>query len=109
MLAGTYLKEISHNFILPTTDPDYYDGYHIFNIRHKKRDDLKQFLYENGIKSEIHYPLPPHKQNAMKFMNSFSFPISEEIHNTTLSLPVSSFHTLNDIHKVIKILNNFKN
>lgn len=107
-LAGIYLKEISSNFIIPSVHPDFFDCYHIFNIRHDKRDKLKQFLYENGIKTEIHYPIPPHKQNAMKFMNSLSFPISEEIHRTTLSLPVSSFHTVDDVQKIIKILNEFK-
>lgn len=107
-LADLYLSGISKNFILPVTHPDYYNGYHIFNIRHGKRDKLKQFLLDNGIKTEIHYPLPPHKQNAMKFMKSFSFPLSEEIHSTTLSLPISSFHTVDDVLEVIKILNDFK-
>jgi dTDP-4-amino-4,6-dideoxygalactose transaminase len=107
-LADLYLSGISKNFILPATHPDYYNGYHIFNIRHSRRDELKQFLLDNGIKTEIHYPLPPHKQKAMKSMNSYSFPLSEEIHATTLSLPISSFHTSADINKVIRIINSFK-
>jgi dTDP-4-amino-4,6-dideoxygalactose transaminase len=49
----------------------------------------------------------PHRQNAMKFMSSLSLPISEEIHSTTLSLPISSFHTPEDIEQVIKALNSF--
>jgi dTDP-4-amino-4,6-dideoxygalactose transaminase len=107
-LADVYLKGISSNFVLPAIDPELYNGYHIFNVRHNERGKLKQYLLENGVKTEIHYPLAPHKQNAMKFMNSFSFPISEEIHRTTLSLPVSTFHTVDDVTKVIKILNDFK-
>jgi dTDP-4-amino-4,6-dideoxygalactose transaminase len=107
-LAELYLSGISGNFTLPVTHPDYYNGYHIFNIRHNKRDQLKQYLLDNGIKTEVHYPLPPHKQNAMKSMNAYSFPLSEEIHRTTLSLPISSFHTAEDVKEVIKVLNDFK-
>jgi dTDP-4-amino-4,6-dideoxygalactose transaminase len=107
-LAEVYLKGISSNFILPAIDPNYYNSYHIFNIRSNERDKLKQYLLDNGVKTEIHYPLAPNKQNALKFMNSFSFPLSEEIHRTTLSLPVSTFHTVNDVTEVIKILNGFK-
>lgn len=106
-LAELYLNGISDKYILPATHPDYYNGYHIFNVRHEKRDLLKQYLLEKGIKTEIHYPLPPHKQNAMKYMNSFSFPLSEEIHRTTLSLPISSFHSTDDVKTVIKVLNEF--
>jgi dTDP-4-amino-4,6-dideoxygalactose transaminase len=106
-LANLYLSGIPDNFIRPVTHPDYYNGYHIFNIRHTERDKLKQFLYEKGIKTEIHYPLPPHKQNALKSMNLMNFPLSEEIHKTTLSLPISSFHTVDDVNRVIEILNSF--
>jgi dTDP-4-amino-4,6-dideoxygalactose transaminase len=106
-LAKTYINGISGNFITPDIDPDFFDVYHIFNIRHKKRDELKQFLLENGVKTEIHYPVPPHKQKAMKFMKSLKLPLSEEIHRTTLSLPISTFHTGEDIQQVIRILNNF--
>jgi dTDP-4-amino-4,6-dideoxygalactose transaminase len=106
-LAATYFEGISSEFIKPSVHPDYFDVYHIFNIRHKKRDELKKYLLENGVKTDIHYPVPPHKQKAMKFMNDLKFPISEEIHCTTLSLPISTFHMIDDILSIIKILNNF--
>lgn len=106
-LASAYFKEISENFVTPSINPDFFDVYHIFNIRHKKRDELKQYLLDNGVKTEVHYPVPPHLQKAMKSMKSLKFPISEEIHNTTLSLPISSFHTFDDIKTVIKLLNDF--
>jgi dTDP-4-amino-4,6-dideoxygalactose transaminase len=107
-LASLYIEGISGDFIIPNIHPDFFDVYHIFNIRHKKRDELRQYLLDNGVKTEIHYPVPPHKQKAMKFMNSLNFPVSEEIHSTTLSLPISSFHTVDDVQKVIKIMNDFK-
>jgi dTDP-4-amino-4,6-dideoxygalactose transaminase len=106
-LAEAYKNGISHNFITPAVHPDFFDVYHIFNIRHKKRDKLKQYLSDNGVRTDVHYPIPPHKQKAMEFMKSLNFPISEEIHHTTLSLPISSFHTHDDIEKVIRVINSF--
>lgn len=106
-LAQTYINGINGDFIIPNVHPDFFDVYHIFNIRHRKRDELKDYLLSNGVKTEIHYPVPPHFQKAMTFMKSLKLPISEEIHNTTLSLPVSVFHTLEDIQHVIEILNKF--
>lgn len=107
MLAEIYLQGISENFVKPATHNNFLDVYHIFNIRHKRRDALKKYLLDNGIQTEIHYPVAPHKQNAMHFMKELSFPVSEEIHATTLSLPISTFHSPEDIEHVIKILNCF--
>jgi dTDP-4-amino-4,6-dideoxygalactose transaminase len=82
--------------------------YHIYNIRHAKRDLIKQFLLEKGILTEIHYPIPPNKQRAMRgILDKEVTPISEEIHNTTLSLPISYYHTEGDVLKVIETINRF--
>jgi dTDP-4-amino-4,6-dideoxygalactose transaminase len=107
-LAELYIKGISGDYITPVQDPDFYDVYHIFNIRNNRRDELKKFLFENGVKTEIHYPVPPHKQKALEFMDSLILPISEVIHKTTLSLPISLSHNSDEIKKVIGIVNNFK-
>jgi dTDP-4-amino-4,6-dideoxygalactose transaminase len=63
---------------------------------------------KNEIKTEIHYPLAPHKQKAMAGILEGDYPISEEIHETTLSLPISYFHTEEDIMQVITALNKYK-
>jgi dTDP-4-amino-4,6-dideoxygalactose transaminase len=82
--------------------------YHIFNIRHKQRDELKEYLVKCGIKTDIHYPVSPNKQIAMKgIIDHVSCPLSEEVHNTTLSLPISYCHTEEDIYKVIEAINDF--
>jgi dTDP-4-amino-4,6-dideoxygalactose transaminase len=107
-LANIYFGGLKGEFIVPQVNKDFYDVYHIFNIRHKKRDKLKEFLLNNGIMTEVHYPVPPHQQKALAEMNTLKLPISEEIHKTTLSLPVSSFHTDADIQQVIQFLNNYK-
>lgn len=107
-LANIYLNHLDNQFIKPVTNNDYYDVYHIFNIRYKDRNKLKDYLSENNVKTEIHYPIPPINQKATKglFSNS-STPIAEEIHNTTLSLPISFFHTEEDVYKVIEVMNKF--
>ncbi len=107
-LAQLYIKGLKSDFIKPHVHPDYYDVYHIFNIRHERRDYLKDYLLQNGVKTDIHYPVAPHHQRAMQGMLKGSpFPISEEIHRTTLSLPISFFHTEDDIEHVIEIANRF--
>jgi len=106
-LAKLYFKGVDRKYILPAEHPDFFDVYHIFNVRHARRDELKNFLFERGIKTEIHYPVPPHQQKAFSEMNSLKFPVSEEIHHTTLSLPVSYFHTEDDVLFIINNLNEF--
>ncbi len=104
-LAQLYLNNLDDRFIKPVVDGDYFDVYHIFNVRHSDRDALKDYLLKNGVKTEIHYPLPPNKQKSMENFIKGDFPISEEIHNTTLSLPISYFHTKDDVLKVISVMN----
>ncbi|NCQ18741.1 MAG: aminotransferase [Ignavibacteria bacterium CG_4_8_14_3_um_filter_37_9] len=107
-LAKIYFENLKDDFTKPVDDKNYFDVFHIFNIRHTKRDKLKEYLLKNGIKTEIHYPVPPHKQKAMEgIIIEKDFPISEEIHATTLSLPISFYHTEDDIYRVIEAMNKF--
>lgn len=107
-LADIYLNNLNKNFILPIIDKDYFDVFHIFAIRHEKREKLKEYLLRHDIKTEIHYPVAPHNQKAMQgIIEEKDFPISELIHKTELSLPISYFHTEDDIYKVVEVLNNF--
>lgn len=106
-LAAIYRKNLNANYVLPHETSETYDVYHIFNVRHSKRYLLKEYLLNNGIKTEIHYPVSPNKQKALSHLNLGDFPISEEIHRTTLSLPISTFHTEDDIYKVIEVMNRF--
>lgn len=106
-LAKIYNEGINPSFIKPVIHPDYFDVYHIYNIRHPKRDELRQYLLEHNIKTEIHYPVAPHKQKAMRGIISGSYPISEEIHATTLSIPISFCHSEEDINIVVDYLNSF--
>lgn len=107
-LAFLYQKNLKSDFVKPQIHPDYHDVYHIYNIRHPRRNELKEYLLHKGIGSEIHYPVPPHRQNAMMgILDHYALPVSEEIHNTTLSLPISFFHKISDIEKIIEVMNEF--
>lgn len=106
--AKLYLDHLREDFIKPVVDPDYFDVYHIFTIRHPKRELLQQYLLKNEIQTMIHYPIAPHKQPALQgFFKGESYSITEEINNTTLSLPISYIHTVDEIYKVIEVMNKF--
>lgn len=107
-LANIYHAILKADFIKPVRDPNHFDVFHIYNIRHEKRDAIREFLLKHEIKTEIHYPVPPHKQKALAaFYAGKSFPVSEEIHKTTLSLPISFGHTADDVARVAEVLNRF--
>jgi len=107
-LAAIYDKNLNPSFIKPTAALDYHHVYHIYNILHPERDRLKQYLLENNIGTEIHYPVAPQHQTALKgHLKSDDYPISLNIHQTTLSLPCSFAHTEEEIYHVVQILNNF--
>ena len=107
-LAALYQNGLKKDFILPHDDENYFDVFHIYNVRHKKRDVLKEYLLKHEIRTEIHYPVAPVKQRAMKgIIDHFETPIAEEIHQTTLSLPISFFHTDENILRVIDVMNQF--
>lgn len=110
-LAALYLKQLPGQVVLPVVEEENFDVYHIFNIRTQRRDELRNYLLENGVRTDIHYPTAPHRQQALQSrFQGTSFPISEEIHRTTLSLPISTIHTSEDVLKVCALITKyFKN
>lgn len=81
--------------------------WHLFIIRHPKRDKLQDYLKEQGIQTMIHYPVPPHKQKAYEAWDERSYPLSEKIHQEVLSLPISQVSDKDEIRKIIKVLNQY--
>lgn len=107
-LAKIYLENLKSDFILPVVQDNFQDVYHIFAIRHQQRDKLKEFLLKNEIQTEIHYPVPPAEQKALKnVLDKTHFPLAKQIHQTILSLPISYFHTENDVLRVMEVMNRF--
>jgi dTDP-4-amino-4,6-dideoxygalactose transaminase len=82
--------------------------WHLFVIRHPKRDSLQRYLNDNNIQTLIHYPIPPHKQKAYTDWGEMKFPITELINNEVLSLPMSQIMQDFEIDFVSSLLNRFK-
>lgn len=107
-IAKRYLSEIKNSKIqLPFYDYSENHIFHLFVIQTEKRDELQQYLLENGIQTQIHYPIPPHQQKALPQLHQLSFPITEKIHKEILSLPISSVLTSDEITTIITILNQY--
>jgi dTDP-4-amino-4,6-dideoxygalactose transaminase len=81
--------------------------WHLFVIRHPKRDQLQKYLLENYVQTLIHYPIPPHKQRAYKEWNTLRYTITENIHTNILSLPVSNVIELKEVEIIVRYLNDF--
>lgn len=107
-IANAYLEGINNtNLILPVvSDPDSH-VWHLFVLRTSNRDKFHQFLFDNGVQTVIHYPVPPHKQSAYKSMNSLNLPITEEIHKTILSIPIDISMSDEDVNTVINACNRY--
>jgi len=108
-IANYYYDHIDNPLItLPTRLPDAHNVYHLFPILCEKRDALQAHLTENGIQTLIHYPIPPHQQQCYKAWNSLSFPITEQIHQQELSLPISPVMTMVEAEQVVGAINAFR-
>lgn len=102
-IAEQYIDGIrNREIILPNKSVGGNNVYHIFPVRCKKRDQLQEYLEENRVQTMIHYPIPPHKQEAYREWNGRSYPVSEEIHATELSLPMSPTMTDEQVRYVIE-------
>lgn len=106
-LAKAYFAHLPDWVDRPVEHADEFDVFHIFAIRHLQRDALRHWLLEQNVKTELHYPMPPHRQVAMVGILSGDYPIADELHATTLSLPISFGHTEEDVIEVCARLARF--
>ncbi|EIF50998.1 DegT/DnrJ/EryC1/StrS aminotransferase family protein [Sulfurovum sp. AR] len=104
-IAAYYLQNIKNeNIVLPVVRNIDNHVWHLFVIRTKNRNQLQKYLEENGVQTLIHYPIPPHKQNAYNEFGNNSYPITEKIHSEVLSLPISGVQSLEDTQKIVDLL-----
>lgn len=107
-IAKLYLdKIVNPKIVLPVVKNIDNHVFHLFVIRTNNRTDLQQYLKENGIETLIHYPIPPHKQEAMKAYQHLSFPITEKMHDEVLSLPISPVLMDEEVTYIVKTLNQY--
>ena len=105
-VADYYINNVKHPEIILPTPSD--SVYHIFPILCERRDELQQYLKENGVETMIHYPIPPHKQACYKEWNDLSFPITEQIHRQELSLPCYPTLKKEEADQIVSLLNRFR-
>lgn len=108
-IAKYYRKNIKNSsIILPNVYAEDAHVWHLFVVRTKQRDNFQKYLLDNEIQTIIHYPIPPHKQECYKLWNNLSYPITEEIHKSVLSLPISPVMSDDEVKKVVEIINEYK-
>lgn len=112
-IAGLYLNGIKNPLIqlpLKEVNAETYTQHvwHLFVIRSNQREALQQYLLNHGVQTLIHYPIPPHKQQAYKEWNNLNYPISEQIHDEVLSLPIGPTLSAVDAERVIALCNQFQ-
>jgi dTDP-4-amino-4,6-dideoxygalactose transaminase len=106
-IAKYYRENIKNeSIILPQVLDEAAHVWHLFVIRVRNRKKIQNYLTEHGVQTMVHYPVPPHKQPAYKEWNRLSFPITEQIHNEVISLPISPVLTKSEINKIVELLNN---
>lgn len=109
-IAKKYITSIKNSKIhlpeMPENEEEHV--WHLFVIRTNNREKIQNYLANNGIQTLIHYPIPPHKQEAYNVYNHLSFPLTEQIHEEVLSLPISPVMKDEDVEHIIKVLNNFQ-
>ena len=108
-IAMHYIENIS-NPLLSLPGREYCDNsvHHIFPLMCGRRDELQQYLKDNGVGTMIHYPIPPHKQKCYAGWNALSLPITEQIHREELSIPLNQTMQEDEIITIEKLLNDFR-
>ena len=103
-IASLYINKVENPQIrIPQSDRDCV--WHIFPIFSEHRDQLQQYLAKNGVETQIHYPIPPHKQRCYKEWSHLSLPITEQIHAQELSIPCHQAMTPADATVIVNLLN----
>ncbi|QKZ14600.1 DegT/DnrJ/EryC1/StrS family aminotransferase [Spirosoma sp. KUDC1026] len=105
-LAQRYLTDIMHpDLVLPPADQLIQDVWHLFVVRCSRRDAFRAYLYEQGISTDVHYPTPPHRQQAYPSFSQLSLPITEQLHREVVSLPLNPTLTDADADYIISRIN----
>ena len=115
-IAVRYCREITNPSVtLPVEDMRRETGdgklgnvWHVFPVRTARRDAFQAYLTEKGIQTVIHYPIPPHRQPAYTEWHDLKLPITEKIHETIISLPISPVLTDAEVAEVIAAVNAWK-
>ena len=110
LVANRYIAEIKNaSILLPQMPEDENEHvWHLFIIQTKERKQFQEDCLKHNIQTLIHYPIPPHKQEAYKNFNHLTFPLTEAIHDQVLSLPISPVISENEVDCIIHSMNSIK-
>ena len=95
------------NPLQPTSVCDRDCVWHIFPVFSEHRDALQQYLHAHGVETQVHYPIPPHRQKCFAAWNHLSFPITERISMQELSIPCHEALTEKEVSYITDLLNSF--
>jgi len=108
-IAHRYLTEIKNsNIELPYLEKNEQHVWHLFVIRCIFRNEFVKYMQDSGVNVLIHYPIPPHKQKAYSEWAGLQFTITEAIHETVVSLPISPVMSDDQIDQIISVINNYR-
>jgi dTDP-4-amino-4,6-dideoxygalactose transaminase len=108
-IAARYLKGINNPLIILPSVADFNEHvWHLFVVRIAQRDAFQQYLTDNGVQTVIHYPIPPHRQQAYSEWQNRSYPFTEQIHLEVISLPISPVMSEEEVEQVISCVNQWK-
>lgn len=108
-IAKKYIKNIDNkSIVIPKARIEKNHVWHLFVIRTENRNKMAEYLSENGVQTSIHYPIPPHRQEAFIEWKKMSYPISEKIHAEVLSLPSGPFLEETEVNQIIELINQYE-
>ena len=107
-IANIYYDGICNSQVCwPVVLPVEQNVHHVFPVLCERRNELQDYMKQQGVQTLIHYPIPPHKQECYRQWNGVSLPVTESIHRQELSLPISPAMTQEEAHEVVRIINAF--
>ncbi|MDQ1086225.1 DegT/DnrJ/EryC1/StrS aminotransferase family protein [Siphonobacter sp. SORGH_AS_1065] len=105
-IAQRFLSEITNPDVqLPPAETCHQDAWHLFVVRHPRRDVFMKELQALGIQTMIHYPVPPHQQKAYQEFSHLSLPLTEQLHREVVSLPLYPTLTDEEVSQIIAAVN----
>ena len=109
-IANYYKKNIQNDkVILPKRvfEDTNSHVYHLFVVRVKNRENFREFLMQKNIATDVHYPIPPHKQKAFSELYNYQYPLSEKIHKEIVSIPCGLHLTDDEFEYIASSINQY--
>lgn len=107
-IAKTYLTQLFNPKVILPVVPNYEAHvFHLFVVRVKNRNEFMDYMEQHGVGALIHYPIAPHKQKGLIELNHLIFPVTDILHDTVVSIPMSPVMTDEEVQEVIKVINSY--